>query len=205
MLFFISFLVCFYDHCYANCLEHLVFNSYARRKPTGLSSSAGGSESPDESSSPHQISHGDKSHTLVASKHPCGVHQCAGMKYNNSHYCSGLPPQLAALCSFLLKTRRFLIYSFILTSVVPFYLYLVHVYIVSRIAQKRNNIKCIISVVLERLLICPAADKKHPPPTTTTTSSCSQYACGLIVCDTYVTYWDIYLYSPYCESQMKWV
>lgn len=172
MLFFFSFLVCFYDHCcYANCLEHLVFNSFARRKPTGLSSSAGGSEAPDESSSPHQISHSDKSHKLVTSKHPCSMHQCVGMKYNNNHYCSGLstpppPPRLAALCSFLLKTRRFLIYSFILTSVVPFYLYLVHVYIVSRIAQKRNNIKCIISVVLERLLICPAADKNstRPPP-----------------------------------------
>ena len=105
--------------------------------------------------------------------------------------------------AFLLKTGHFLIYLFILTSL---FLYLVHVYIVSRIAQKRNNIKCIIFVVLNWLLfICltlpvtsATADKEqHPKP------SSSQYS--QIVCDSNIIDWDIYLYSQHCESQIKWL
>lgn len=60
-------------------------------------------------------------------------------------------------CALLLKTRLFLVASFILTRVVPFCLSLLHVYIVSHIAQKKNNIKCIIFVVFEGLcVICLA-------------------------------------------------
>lgn len=113
--------------------------------------SAGGSESPnDESSSPCQISQDNKSYTLVTSKHPCSVHQCTVIKYN-VQVC---PPKLAALCSLDSSWKQgVFLFTVCFPSVVPFYLYLVHVYIVSRIAQKRNNIKCIISVVLEWLLI----------------------------------------------------
>ena len=111
--------------------------------------------------------------------------------------------------AFLLKTGHFLIYLFILTTLFFFFfffLYLVHVYIVSRIAQKRNNIKCIIFVVLNwLLLICltlpvtsAAADKEQQPE-----PSSSQHS--QIECDSNITDWDIYLYSTHCESQIKWL
>lgn len=74
--------------------------------------------------------------------------------------------ETSCTCAVLLKTGHFLIYRFILTSLVPFFfLYLVHVYIVSRIAQKRNNIKRIIFVVLDRapFHLCAPAPEQQPP------------------------------------------
>lgn len=68
-------------------------------------------------------------------------------------------------CALLLKTGPFLAACFILTRIVPFYLCLLHVYIVSHIAQKKNNIKCIIFVVFEGLcVICLALRTEQRPP-----------------------------------------
>lgn len=68
-------------------------------------------------------------------------------------------------CALLLKAGPFLVSCSILTRLVPFYLCLLHVYIVSHIAQKKNNIKCIIFVVLEGLcVICLAPSREHDAP-----------------------------------------
>lgn len=68
-------------------------------------------------------------------------------------------------CALLLKTGPFLIACFILIRVAPFYLCLLHVYIVSHIAQKKNNIKCIIFVVFEGLcVLCLALRTEQRPP-----------------------------------------
>lgn len=84
-----------------------------------------------------------------------------------------------------------------------FLLYLVHVYIVSCIAQQRNNIKCIIFVVLHWLCVV------YPSPTGTVRETestfCSLLASSQMRCDSFVIEWDIYLYSPYCTSRTKWV
>lgn len=163
MLFFSLFFVfvCFYYHrCYANCLLTPCFQERCH-------------EEAKEAFfhcrcqwiiqwwviSPHQISHGDKATSLSVQSIPAVYTSARGWNTITAITVQVFFffPRLETLCTcaFLLKTRRFLIYSFILTSVVPFYLYLVHVYIVSRIAQKRNNIKCIIFVVLEWLpFIC---------------------------------------------------
>lgn len=68
-------------------------------------------------------------------------------------------------CALLLKAGPFLVACSYLTGVVPFYLCLLHVYIVSHVAQKKNNIKCIIFVVLEGLcVICLAPSREHDAP-----------------------------------------
>lgn len=69
-------------------------------------------------------------------------------------------------CALLLKAGPFLVACSTLTRVVPFYLCLLHVYIVSHVAQKKNNIKCIIFVVLEGLCViflAPSREHNAPP------------------------------------------
>lgn len=106
---------------------------------------------------------------------------------------------------FHLKTMRLSDLTFHSYKCRFFLLYLVHVYIVSCIAQQRNNIKCIIFVVLRRLCVI------HPSPTVTryweraikSIVFCAQYSSSQIRLDSLVIEPDIYLYSPYCAGQMK--
>lgn len=103
-------------------------------------------------------------------------------------------------CAFFWKRGIFLsAVSF--WKVLFLFLYLVHVYIVSCIAQKRNNIKRIIFVVSTDFLafvLRPlhkyriADEEQQKPPAS------RQY-------DSNITDWDIYLYSPHCAGQIKWV
>lgn len=100
-------------------------------------------------------------------------------------------------CALLLKMGPFLIAWFILTRVVPFYLCLLHVYIVSHIAQKKNNIKCIIFVVFE-MPLCHLSCAEDGAETAS-----RSVGSWLIVCDSRITDGDIYLCLPYCLSQIK--
>lgn len=187
-----------------NSCKLLVFKRYAMKRLRRLYSTVNVSESSRDDSSTHQIIHGDEAADVSLQSIITLYSSVLGwnpMKANDIQMHFWL--ETFCIRAFLLKTGHFLIYLFILTSL---FLYLVHVYIVSRIAQKRNNIKCIIFVVLNWLLfICltlpvssaTADTEQHLKPPS------SQYS--QIVCDSNIIDWDIYLYSQHCESHIKWL
>lgn len=188
----------------SNSCKLLVFKRYAMKRLRRLYSTVNVSESSRDDSSTHQIIHGDEAADVSLQSIITLYSSVLGwnpMKANDIQMHFWL--ETFCIRAFLLKTGHFLIYLFILTSL---FLYLVHVYIVSRIAQKRNNIKCIIFVVLNWLLfICltlPVTSatvdtEQHLKP------SSSQYS--QIVCDSNIIDWDIYLYSQHCECHIKWL
>lgn len=180
--------------------------------PQGCFSRAAVSESSNSESSLQQISRSDKSHL----ESPCSVPRSFGEKkhiISNCWWCFSFflffPPLgwLESRCAFHLKTRRLSDLTIHSYKCWFFLLYLVHVYIVSCIAQQRNNIKCIIFVVLHRLCVV------HPSPTVTGYRAretpnpfvCSQSSSSQVRFDSSVIERDIYLYSPHCTRQIKWV
>lgn len=159
----------------------IVFNTLFLRYALGSSSTEDVSESSHCDSVPKSSS----------------VQQHTGMFYNYSNSCSGhFWPRTLCIA---FENGAFSIAWFILTRVVPFYLCLLHVYIVSHIAQKKNNIKCIIFVVFE-MPLCHLSCAEDGAETAS-----RSVGSWLIICDSRITDGDIYLCLPYCLSQIKLV